>query len=250
MHLYTANGEPVYKVPYADKKRGLRDATLRDAKKMGLFPSVTEVLRILDKPGLNRWKETQVLESALTLPRGEKESDKEYMARIRKDATELSISARDEGTRIHDALESCFKNRVVPKQYRSLTESVRWEVMKHFDLRSGWVAEQSFGHGAGYGGKVDLYNENGIVIDFKTKEKLKPKMAFDEHLMQLTAYRQGLLLGNARLANVFVDYDGNVEIYEWTDINQITRCHNMFMACLKLWKLQKDHDPISGKVAA
>jgi len=252
MHLYSQDGEPVYKVPYADKKRGLRDATLRDAKKLGLFPSVTEILKILDKPGLNNWLQDRVLESALTLPRDKGEADADYMKRIKQDSKELSLLARDEGTRIHDALESVFKGRTVDRKYRSIAENVKREVCDYFGVEDGWVAEESFAHSLGYGGKVDLsHRVFDVVIDFKTKEELKPQMAFDEHIMQLTAYRHGLRMPVAVPVNVFVDYDGNVVIHEWNDDKgEITRGWEMFKTCLNLWQLQKRYNPVELVEAA
>lgn len=68
-HWYDQNGEPRYTVPYADPKKGFRNTTLRDAKKMGLVPSVTTILGVANKPALNRWKENQILLAAMTLHR-------------------------------------------------------------------------------------------------------------------------------------------------------------------------------------
>ena len=42
-------------------------------------------------------------------------------------------------------------------------------------------------------------------------------MAYDEHAMQLAAYAYGLGFTNPVLANVFVDYEGNVVIHKWED---------------------------------
>jgi hypothetical protein len=248
MHLYDKTGKPVYQVPYANKKKGMRDATLRDAKKLGLFPSTTEILNILDKPGLNIWLQDRVLESALTLPRKKEESDKEYMVRIKQDSKELSLLARDEGTRIHDALESSFKDQVIDTKYIDLTNKVKQAVFEFFGTSEGWKAEESFAHCSGYGGKVDLNNRDiKVVIDFKTKEVFKTKMAFDEQIMQLVSYSQGLRIENARHVNVFVDYSGEIVFHEWKDDKgEVTRAYKMFMTCLTLWKLQKRYDPITS----
>ena len=75
-----------------------------------------------------------------------------------------------------------------------------------------WIAEASFAHESGYGGKVDLHSPStGIVVDYKGKDgdfsELdtygKPKkLAWDQH-WQLGAYQVGLRLPNADCANVF-----------------------------------------------
>lgn len=55
-HWYFPDGTPLHEVPRADGK-GQRPTSLRDARKLGLFPSVTNVLSILAKPGLDAWKQ-------------------------------------------------------------------------------------------------------------------------------------------------------------------------------------------------
>ena len=239
----------MYETPYADPGKGMRKTTLADAKRHGWVASVTSILQILDKPGLNSWLQDRVLESALTLPREKDESDKEYMTRIKQDSREISTLARDEGSRIHDALEQSFKDKRVEPEYFDLTKKVRQKVYDYFQVSDGWIAEQSFST-ISYGGKVDLHHpEMNIVIDFKTKEKFKytkigkiTKMAYDEHCMQLIAYACGLDMPIAKCINVFVEYSGEIVFHEWSD-DETIRAWKMFNHCLELWKLQKNYFP-------
>ncbi len=243
-HWYKEDGKPMYTIIGANGKE--RGTNLRDARKLNLSPSVTTVLQILDKPGLNNWKEDRILESALTLPRFDKETDKEYFRRIKQDSRELSKLAMSKGTDIHNALESHYKGRVVDRQYIDLCKMVETAVSEYFGVSDGWIAEQSFSHD-GYGGKADLIHPLfNIVIDFKTKEKfpLTPKgevknMGYDEHIMQLTAYGNGLFDTPSRLANVFVSYDGDIKIHEWTP-PQRARGWELFKTTLALWQIQKN----------
>ena len=55
-HWYTQEGEPMYTIVGANGKE--RNTTLRDAKKDNLVPSVTTVLSLVAKPGLENWKIT------------------------------------------------------------------------------------------------------------------------------------------------------------------------------------------------
>ena len=64
-HWYFPDGTPLHQVPRADGK-GSRPTSLRDARKLGLFPSVTNVLSILAKPGLEAWKQEQAILAART----------------------------------------------------------------------------------------------------------------------------------------------------------------------------------------
>lgn len=242
MHWYDIEGNPKYEVPYADPKKGMRSTTLRDARKLNLLPSVTEILKIMEKPALNNWLQDRVLESALTLPRNDKETDKEYKLRIKKDSQEISLLARDTGSAIHDACESAFKNRTIDKKYKDIALKTKATIEK--EIGGGLVSEQSFGSELGYGGKVDL-NKYNVVVDIKTKEVLKAKMAYDEQIMQLVAYGHGLgySIYETEYYNVFVSWDGDIKIHKWILFEEVDRAWKMFKACLSLWQLKHNYTP-------
>ena len=83
-HWYTKTGDSAYQV---EAKNGqMRATTLRDAKKLGLVPSVTTILGVAAKPALNTWLQTQVLLSALTLPREPNEPEKDWLERVMADS--------------------------------------------------------------------------------------------------------------------------------------------------------------------
>ena len=58
-HWYTTTGEPAYTTIGANGSE--RNTTLRDARKLGLIPSVTTINNMLAKAGLNSWLQQQVL---------------------------------------------------------------------------------------------------------------------------------------------------------------------------------------------
>jgi len=244
MHSYDKNGNPVYQVPYKDASRGLRDTTLRDVKKLGLYPSVTEIIKILDKPGLNNWIQDRVLESALTLPRDKDESDDSYVKRIKTDSQEISRIARDKGVAIHKAIEKAFRGEAVLAEYKDLAFSVMAGIMK--ELKSLSFAEKTFANtDLGYGGTIDLGADN-LIADIKTKEILDTtkKLAWDEHIMQLTAYAKGIGATTFPvLVNIFVGWNGDIEFVYWDDRVEIERGWQMFQACFELWKIQKRYNP-------
>jgi len=83
----------------------------------------------------------------------------------------------------------------------------------------------------------------GIVLDAKTKE-FGPDddvVAYEEHLMQLAAYRNGLGLPHARCANVFasVTHLGLIKIVEWPEAD-LRKGWEMFQCLLRFWKLKND----------
>lgn len=237
VHWYRKDGAPQYTVK---GKNGLdRPTTLRDARQMDLVPSVTTILKVAAKPGLEQWKLEQMLLSALTLPKDSSESEKDYIARIVADSKESARSAADMGTRIHESIESHIGGKDVPPEHRVVVSAFEKTVNDHFGTQP-WVVEASFASPLGFGGKVDMHAP-GIVMDTKTKDfGPNDKVdAYDEHLMQLSAYRQGLGMPEARCANVFVSrtYSGLVKIIEWSQ-EDLNRGWEMFQCLLNFWKLK------------
>ena len=77
-----------------------------------------------------------------------------------------------------------------------------------------WLPEVSASHTElKFGGKVDLYAKAdkikgvpGVVVDFKTKEvPLDKVVPYDEHIMQMAAYRELLGLEGARCGIMLVN---------------------------------------------
>lgn len=238
-HWYDRNGEPAYTIVGANGK--VRPTTLRDARKFDLVPSVTTILKVAAQPGLDRWKQEQVLLAALTLPKIDAESDDEYIARILDDSRDGARSAADAGTDIHASIEAFYRGEVRDR-HQEHVQGVIKALDGHFSPQA-WVAERSFSHESGFGGKVDLHAPS-IVVDVKTKEFTDPSkvQGYDEHLMQLAAYRVGLGMTGARCANLFVSRSmpGLCVIREWTQA-EIETGWKMFHALLTFWQLKNDH---------
>ena len=200
-HWYTKDGSPAYTTI---GKTGERPTTLRDARKLGLLPSVTTINGMLSKAGLDTWKQQQVLLAALTLPRSEGESEQEWLARVMQDSKATGREAAERGTAIHAIIESYFEQVYMPEKPAYL-DNIDKALNEAFGSQL-WLAEKSFGHPLGFGGKCDLMASSGFVVDFKTKETDLDKVdVYFEHEMQLAAYREGLGVPTARCAIVFVN---------------------------------------------
>jgi len=233
-HWYTKDGYPAYEV--MSQKGTMRPTTLRDARKMGLVPSVTTIIRQAASPGLDAWKQQQVLHAALTLPLIQGESEEDYLDRIMKDSKETGRKASERGTALHAAIEGHYAGTEASGEYASHIEGVKTAL----DLQFGdhqWIPEKSFATNLGFGGKLDLCGVGG-VIDIKSKEfgpDSLPK-GYDEHLMQLASYRVGIGMPSARCANVFVSVTkpGLVHIVEWSE-DDLQRGWKMFCGLLDFW---------------
>lgn len=240
-HYYTRDGEPMYTVP--SKKDGTpRNTTLRDARERNLVPSVTTILNIAAKPGLNVWLQEQAILAALTLPRGEEEAESAWLKRVVQDSKAQARDAADLGTEIHAAVQGFYEGQkasAFPIHVQTCTKAIE----SHYGAKK-WIAERAFAHEMGFGGKVDMHTD-GIVIDIKTKDFDDPaKVAgYDEHLMQLAAYRVGLGMPEARCANVFVSRTNAdlAVVKEWAE-EDLARGWLMFTALLSFWQYKNQYE--------
>jgi hypothetical protein len=241
-HWYTRDGVPQYTVEA--KKGGQRNTTLRDARTMNLVPSVTTILNIAAKPALLAWMQQQVLYAALTLPRRPDEPEKEYIDRIINDSKEQGRSAADAGTEIHASIQGHYEGQNTGKHAEMVAACTK-AINDHFG-EAVWISERSFAHEAGFGGKCDLFCAGTLnaVVDIKTKEFTDPDkvVGYDDHMMQLAAYRVGLGIPNARCANVFVSRNvpGLVVVREWP-LEDLNKGWEMFLHLLAFWQLKNDH---------
>jgi hypothetical protein len=232
-HWYAKDGTPAYTVTAKNGEQ--RSTTLRDAKKMGLLPSVTTIMKAAASPGLEAWKLNQMMMAALTLPRAEGEGEESFIKRIQADSKDQARKAAERGTQVHTAIEQFFDGQINANDLPYL-EPVYKAVNDTFG-NLVWAVEKSFAAKSGFAGKVDLHSRDGegVVADFKTKEftsdTLEKVAGFDENVMQLAAYRNGLKLPNARCANIFVSVTepGLVVVKEWTQ-EELVRGWAMFDA--------------------
>lgn len=192
-HWYDRDGTPRYEVPRADGK-GMRPATLRDARKFGWYPGVTTIIKCAAAPGLETWKQKQVLMSALTLPRIGTESAEQLIERIMADSQEEGRKARDRGTEIHAAIQGHYEGTPPSEDMWPCVQGIVETLRQNFGEQE-WVTEEACAHPLGFGTKADLRCAL-ILNDFKGSEFTRETMAdlktWDEHAMQLAATREAL----------------------------------------------------------
>ena len=258
-HWYSQSGEPVH------FQEDGKDTTLRHARKQGLVPGFSGVTSVLAKPGLDKWKEGQLLEAAFNtpVPLPDYDDGDQYSAwasEVRRLAAERSTKARDRGSEIHDAIEEYIKVGLhpdFPVEFEPYITGVQSALKDELglDLRT-LEAETTFACRLGYGGMIDaLSRSEAVLLDWKTKDKEfddKTKLAFDEHGMQLAAYRYGIgvdpqfpysFIGalNATCANVFISPSAKIRIHVW-DEEELQRLFEKFKLCLKLWQADRKYD--------
>jgi hypothetical protein len=249
-HWYTREGKPAYTVKA--KAGHDRPTTLADARKMGLVPSVTTIIKSAAAPALERWKLDQMLHAALTLPRLDGELEAQWIERVWTDSRETAKKAAERGTAIHAAIQGWFEDDGCPdaEMWQHVNGAIQ-SLKTAFEIQP-WKAERSFASALGFGGKCDI-SCPVAVCDFKTKEfgpddDLK---TWDEHAMQLAAYRHGLGLEKARCAIVYVSVSnpGLARLIEIPEPD-LKKGWTMFYSLLHYWKAKTGFESAFERLAA
>jgi hypothetical protein len=235
-HWYSRDGLPMYDLMGSNGK--MRPTTLRDARKLNLVPSVTGIIRCAAAPGLERWKLDQMMQAALTLPRRDGESEKDWIARVWTDSGETARKAAERGTAIHAACQGHYEGESPCEEFWPHVQGTVAAVNNWAGARNDWIAEKAFAHPLGFGGKTDLHCPH-FLLDFKSKEfdentELK---TWDEQAMQLAANREGQGFGMARCAIVYVSVTtpGLARLIEIPE-EELSRGWEMFVFLLSYWK--------------
>lgn len=208
-HYYYPDGKPAYEVPYAYPKKGFRPTTLADARKLGLLPSVTTILRILHKQSLIDWLVEQACLAVLTTPKRDSEDLDAFVHRVlhqEKVQDQESQAARDRGTAIHAALEDLFLGNTVDSELLPWVQPAAEAIRAY----GGRYESELVVVGPGYAGKLDLKLETESAIwlwDWKTTKKLPERGAWPEHRLQLAAYAYAFAvvgMPTIRTGNVYI----------------------------------------------
>lgn len=244
-HWYRRDSTPCYELP--KKGGGFKSVTLREARQLHLTPSVTTVLKVMDKPALNDWRVKEGIKAAMAIAYDEAIPLEDYIAECFEESYRAGREAADRGTLIHDAIEASFKGKPYADEWTPYVEAARGELFRLFPGVDDWVAEEYFAHPIGFGGKVDLYSPStGIWNDWKTKDgplNDGKRLAYDQNI-QGGAYRLGLQLPRGACgSNIFISRDvpGAVASHVWTP-QEVDEGEEIFLACLALWKLIKKYD--------
>lgn len=246
-HWYTPGGEASHTIIGANGDP--RPTTLRDARKLGLLPSVTSILNVLSKPGLEAWKQEQAILAALTLPRNDGESSDDFARRVVLDMDVQVETAAKFGTAIHAAIDA------VNLHGRAARFGV--DVGPWMEYYSAWrdasivrfIASEEVVVGAGYAGRYDLlaeHAEHGVVlVDYKT-QKIKPGGKpnwYESWACQLAAYRAGARRKCHCLSLVIDSAKAAPPIERlWTD-KELHDGLEIFLAAKTIWQRQRGYSP-------
>jgi hypothetical protein len=258
-HWYLPDGTPFY--TYTNKYGEEKNVTLRQARPKLAVPSYSMISGCAAAPQLDRWKINQVLLAGAALPRDDFEGDQAWMDRVLARSRETSETARDLGTIIHGCIEKHLCGESVPVGYGEYVLGAIEGVDMWCGLE-GIRPERSFCHPLGFGGKCDVHKKpsidlndthNGYVADFKTKDFTADRLpdVYDNHFMQLAAYREGFEMPQARCAIIYVStaVPGLTHLVE-VEQAELERGWGMFCALLTYWQHKNRYFPTQQALAA
>lgn len=241
---------------------GMKPFTLREARTSNpqAVPSVTNILTVINKPGLEAWKQEQAILSALTLPRLPDEKLDDFVKRVVKDMEDQSEKAKGFGSEIHSAIELYFKGarHLIPHDiYPYVNPFIDWA-----NEQVGEVIGSEVVCGCeecGYAGRLDLVcvlKDFGLsVIDAKTQNVRRnnkgikqPIFYADTFPRQLAAYAHTFCPHSEEkvvpaMVSVIIDSSepGPVYVKKWDNYQHHLK---MFQHCLELWCDDRDYRPM------
>jgi len=250
-HYYTQDGQSAHVI--IGKNGNERNTTVADARKLGLLPSVTSVLGIMDKPQLTSWRISVAIESALTLPKRDDESLDEYARRVVEDSKEQTRKAAEHGTRMHEQAENILMGRAVSKDEDLQPYIKTFKKWADANIEKTYWCEKAL-VGAGYAGRCDAYvRMRGIgdaIIDLKNR-KVSPRYSpfYNTDTAQIYAYIAAC--ENPKAAGVSVVLASNdpelIKHKVW-DKEELHEAGIAFQAMLKVWAWAKQYVPPGMKL--
>lgn len=242
-HWYMPDGTPCHQVPTKDGTR-LTATTIRHARKMGLLPSATNVLRQSDKPALTAYKINQAVLAVETSPRRAGESVHAFLHRVLNEDQEQNEernAAAALGTAIHAGIAEVLAGSVAsvdPKMQPAIEAAVSW--LQAQQIKPLLVERQLVYKGVC--GTADLVGElhDGTlcVVDWKTKSSDLPKEPYDDHREQVAFYTRAALhktgkeQARAWVAYLSVSEPGLIKPLEIDDLGQ---AYSSFEALYNHW---------------
>lgn len=241
-HWYDRNGVPKYEV--LSKNGTMRPTTLRDAKANEWLPSVTTILKTLNKPQLNDWLSEQACLAVLTSPRHDGEALDAFVHRVLHDERqqdEQASTARQLGTDIHAAIEEALNCR--PYTHETFVGPTLTAISPFGRV----VATEKVLVGDGCAGKTDAILDDDrmiTVVDFKTTSKI-PSKPYWEHELQVGFYCSALGNTGEKRVRGLVCYISTAEpgMVAALPVPDWARAYTAFSHLLDYWSIANSFNP-------
>ena len=252
-HWYDKDANPCHT---QKKKDGSdRNTNLSDARKLTLYPSVTTMLNIFSKPGLEWWKQNQLLRIAHENPPKEGESIEDYADRCLVMHEKPVEDAANFGTRIHDAIERFFEGYPIDDELLPFVEPA-FDWKQKNKLRFIEREKTMVNLEEGFAGTVDIVGigEEGqkFIVDWKTRKTKKGEKvsSYDFQIHQIAAYAATYWGADAvdaeevHGANCYISSTepGRFEVIKYSP-SELKDAWAVFKSACSIWRSLKGYDP-------
>ena len=251
-HWYTPSGSPSHTVKALNGTD--RNTTKRDARKLGLYPSVTTISKIIANPSLDRWKQTQILDACLAQPMRAGESEEDYRGRVMQLSQKKMTDARAFGSLYHAAIDELNQTGYVGSEYEEIREHVALYVQWVRDNHARFIDTEfvAVNKKLGYAGTVDalaVIDGRTTLLDYKTQDVKSGKPRFyPSWIYQLAAYKYADWENKPKrisqvMSVVLPSNKPTYPIIKIWDAAEIRNAWQTFQAACKLWQLTNNFNP-------
>lgn len=247
-HWYTSDGVPQY------------DATLRTARKENLYPSPTEIIKVVHSEAIEKWKLNLTVQTAVDLQRGAEEDGDSYGHRLAEHALTLRRAAAELGSETHHGIESILTWHLWDEGSPILQRFHEWalENIRGVD----WLERVLVNRRLGVAGKADalihfkgeaaeIAGHTPCLVDWKTQRMKKSRTKvpvfkpayYNKWIMQLAFYGS-CLPPTTPLVSVAINTIEPETPYlkVWTE-EEREKALEAFQAALVLWQYEKNYAP-------
>jgi hypothetical protein len=265
-HWYTKDGKACHTQPTKKgAKNPFRPTNIKDAKALGLLPSVSAYTKMLAAPGLERWKMAKVAETCFANPPHPGEDMDGYIRNMLEKSKEDGKGAADLGTLIHASIEALldgneYENKVVEYgegQSCLLSDMVDPAFAKigELDITIESTETVLVNQAEGYAGTTDVAHRSSRgkgILDWKSKrtKKDEPIYPSETHPMQIAAYFVAAFndsqFDDPYCMNVYISTTepGRVDVVRY-DRDTLVEAYKDFLCLTRLWRSQNNYDPRS-----
>lgn len=261
-HWYTPDGRPLHTVEAKDGNQ--RNTTKRDARKLGLYPSVTTITKVIANPSLDRWKQQQMLNACVANPIQSTDDLAEYEGRMRQFAQKKMVDARAFGSLFHSAIDELNKTGYLTEQYNEVKPFVQHYIQWTRDEQVQFLDTEfvAVNDKLGYAGQVDALAVVGgklTLLDYKTQDvkedskgQLKPNW-YESWVWQLAAYKHASWPGKPKriqqvMSVVLCSQQPCYPISKIWSAEEVSAAWKTFQAANQIWQLTNNFNPAANAV--